>query len=49
MRFHLEDLETGDIQHTDELLSFLFAQLAVDLVDHPQEESVVQSLGQGVT
>jgi hypothetical protein len=45
----LEDFETGDIEHTDEGAGLLSSELLVDLLDDPQEESVVQRLGKGLS
>ena len=46
---HLKDLKTGNIQHTDEELSFHFCvQSLVDSGDQPTEHATVQRLGESV-
>lgn len=45
---YVEDLETGNIQDTDEVLSLLFGvQSFVDSSDHPLEETIENGLRQG--
>jgi len=45
-RVDLEDFESRNIEDTDELLSLLLRQLSVNLVDDPEEKSVVESLAE---
>ena len=45
---NLEDLEAGNIQHTDEVLSLVLrVQSLVDTGDQPREHFAVDGLGQG--
>jgi len=45
---HLEDLEAGDIQYTDEILSLVLClQRLVDAGHQPREHLAVDGLGQG--
>ena len=45
---YVEDLEAGDIEHTDEVLSLLFGvQSFVQLLHHPLEQPVVHGFGHG--
>jgi len=45
--FHLEDLEAGDIQYADEILSLVLGfQRLVDTSHQPGEHLAVDSLGQ---
>lgn len=45
---YVEDLKTGDIQYTDEVLPLLFrVQGLVTLFDQPFEQSVEHGLGHG--
>ena len=48
IRTYVEDLETGNIQHTNEELSLgLDVQCLVDTIYEPSEETIVDGLGQG--
>ncbi len=45
---YLEDLKPGNIQDTNEMLSWKFGvELLVDPRDHPQEQLLIHSLRQG--
>jgi hypothetical protein len=45
----LEDLETGNIEDTNELVLGLDTESVIDLVDNPEEETTVESLDKGIT
>ena len=45
---HLEDLEAGNIEYTDEVLSLLLCvECPVDTGDQPKKHLGIQSLGKG--
>lgn len=45
---YVEDLESGDVEHTDEELALVLGvECLVDTLDQPLEHAVVQGLGQG--
>ena len=45
---HVEDLETSDVEHTNEELPLVLGvQGPVDTLDQPGEHTVVEGLGQG--
>jgi hypothetical protein len=45
----LEDLETGDIEHTDEEGTTRLSHGVIDLLDQPQEKTVVDGLCKSIT
>jgi hypothetical protein len=45
----LENFETGNIQNTDELVSWLHTERLIDLVYNPQESTTVEGLDKGIT